>query len=148
MGQDGPGVDGGGAGECVCGGPRRGSDAEERHRCGGGRDGASEVLYWEVQLEPVWTPGVCGGGAAGRGRTRFGRDGEDVKGSDRYKVANCIQAQPVFYGFARLAHGKVISVSVLSTGRTISQGAGGGAICGHTLEKAGRGQREGCVGTG
>ena len=29
------------------------------------------------------------------------------------KVANCPHAQPVFYGFARLAHGKVISVSVL-----------------------------------
>ena len=35
------------------------------------------------------------------------------KDGDRYKVANCIQAQPVFYGFARLAHGKVISVGVL-----------------------------------
>ena len=37
-----------------------------------------------------------------------------VKDSARYKVANCIQAQPVFSGFARLAHGKVIFVSVLS----------------------------------
>ena len=35
------------------------------------------------------------------------------KDSARYKVANCIQAQPVFSGFARLAHGKVIFVSVL-----------------------------------
>ena len=36
------------------------------------------------------------------------------KESDRYKVANCAHAQPVFYVFARLAHGKVISVSVLT----------------------------------
>ena len=36
-----------------------------------------------------------------------------AKDSGRYKVANCIQAQSVFYGFARWAHGKVISVSVL-----------------------------------
>ena len=37
-----------------------------------------------------------------------------AKDSDRYKVANCTHAQPVFYGFPRFAHGKVISVSVLS----------------------------------
>ena len=37
-----------------------------------------------------------------------------AKDSARYKVANCIQAQPVFSGFARLAHGKVIFVSVLT----------------------------------
>ena len=36
-----------------------------------------------------------------------------AKASDRYKVANCVQAQPDFYGFRRLAHGKVISVTVL-----------------------------------
>ena len=47
----------------------------------------------------------------GRGRDPTLRTG------DRYKVANCIQAQPVFYGFARLAHGKVISVGVLSVSR-------------------------------
>ena len=34
--------------------------------------------------------------------------------SGRYKVANCTQAQPVFYGFAGLPDGKVILVSVLS----------------------------------
>ena len=33
---------------------------------------------------------------------------------DRYKVANCTQAQPVFCGLARLSHGKVISVSALT----------------------------------
>ena len=37
------------------------------------------------------------------------------KDSGRYKVANCTQAQPVFYGFAGLPDGKVILVSVLST---------------------------------
>ena len=42
----------------------------------------------------------------------------DFKDSARYKVANCIQAQPVFSGFARLAHGKVIFVSVLSGSST------------------------------
>ena len=35
------------------------------------------------------------------------------KDSGRYKVANCTQAQPVFYGFAGLPDGKVILVSVL-----------------------------------
>ena len=35
------------------------------------------------------------------------------KDSDRYKVAKCIQAEPVFCGFGRSAHSKVISVSVL-----------------------------------
>ena len=38
------------------------------------------------------------------------------KDSDRYKVANCTQAQPVFCGMARSARGKVILVSVLSVG--------------------------------
>ena len=28
--------------------------------------------------------------------------------SDRYKLANCTQTRPVFYGFLRLARGKVI----------------------------------------
>ena len=37
-----------------------------------------------------------------------------AKDSDRYKVANCTQAQPVVGGLARVAHGKVISVSVLT----------------------------------
>ena len=32
----------------------------------------------------------------------------------RTKVANCAQAQPVFCGLARLAHGNAISVSVLT----------------------------------
>ena len=32
---------------------------------------------------------------------------------DRYKVAKCIQAEPVFCGFGRSTHSKVISVSVL-----------------------------------
>ena len=38
------------------------------------------------------------------------------KDSDRYKVAKCIQAEPVFCGFGRSAHSKVISVSVLTLG--------------------------------
>ena len=38
----------------------------------------------------------------------------DPKDSGRYKVANCTQAQPVFYGFAGLPDGKVILVSVLT----------------------------------
>ena len=37
-----------------------------------------------------------------------------AKDSDRYKVARCIQAEPVFCGFGRSAHSKVISVSVLA----------------------------------
>ena len=40
--------------------------------------------------------------------------GFDTKDSGRYKVANCTQAQPVFYGFAGLPDGKVILVSVLT----------------------------------
>ena len=40
--------------------------------------------------------------------------GAGSKDSDRYKVAKCIQAEPVFCGFGRSAHSKVISVSVLS----------------------------------
>ena len=36
-----------------------------------------------------------------------------VKDSVRYRVADCAHAHPVFYGFARLADGKVIAVSVL-----------------------------------
>ena len=44
------------------------------------------------------------------------RSASGLKDSDRYKVANCIQAQPVFLRFARLAHGKVICVSVLGAG--------------------------------
>ena len=39
---------------------------------------------------------------------------EYAQDSGRYKVANCTQAQPVFYGFAGLPDGKVILVSVLS----------------------------------
>ena len=35
------------------------------------------------------------------------------KDRDRYKVAKCIQEEPVFCGFGRSAHSKVISVSVL-----------------------------------
>ena len=38
---------------------------------------------------------------------------EGGKGSDRYKVAKCIQAEPVFCSFWRSAHSKVIAVSVL-----------------------------------
>ena len=34
-----------------------------------------------------------------------------AKDSDRYKVANCTQPQPVFYCFPRLARGKVIAVT-------------------------------------
>ena len=37
-----------------------------------------------------------------------------AKDSDRYKVANYTQAQPVVCGLVRVAHDKVISVSVLS----------------------------------
>ena len=44
----------------------------------------------------------------------FGKD------SDRYKVAKCIQAEPVFCGFGRSAHSKVISVSVLTKATTCS----------------------------
>ena len=40
------------------------------------------------------------------------------KDSDRYKVAKCIQAEPVFCGFGRSAHSKVISVSVLRRSRS------------------------------
>ena len=40
-----------------------------------------------------------------------------AKDSDRYKVAKCIQAEPVFCGFGRSAHSKVISVSVLRASR-------------------------------
>ena len=40
--------------------------------------------------------------------------GGESKDSGRYKVANCTQAQPVFYGFAGLPDGKVILVSVLT----------------------------------
>ena len=43
-----------------------------------------------------------------------GRPGRGRKDSDRYKVAKCIQAEPVFCGFGRSAHSKVISVSVLT----------------------------------
>ena len=42
-----------------------------------------------------------------------GRD-RHAKDSDRYKVANCTQPQPVFYCFPRLARGKVIAVTVLT----------------------------------
>ena len=42
--------------------------------------------------------------------------GQSSKDSGRYKVANCTQAQPVFYGFAGLPDGKVILVSVLTLG--------------------------------
>ena len=66
-----------------------------------------------VTHRPIHSPGAC---AVEASRQRnFHRDRKD---SDRYKVANCIQAQPVFYGFARVAHGKVISVSVLK-GRAV-----------------------------
>ena len=41
------------------------------------------------------------------------RVGVERKDSDRYKVAKCIQAEPVFCAFGRSAHSKVISVSVL-----------------------------------
>ena len=43
------------------------------------------------------------------------------KDSGRYKVANCTQAQPVFYGFAGLPDGKVILVSVLRLNPSTSQ---------------------------
>ena len=38
---------------------------------------------------------------------------QQFKDRDRYKVAKCIQAEPVFCGFGPSAHSKVISVSVL-----------------------------------
>ncbi len=43
------------------------------------------------------------------------------KDSDRYKVAKCIHAEPVFCAFGRSAHSKVISVSVLT--RIMREGA-------------------------
>ena len=46
----------------------------------------------------------------------------DTKDSGRYKVANCTQAQPVFYGFAGLPDGKVILVSVLTLTRVTIAG--------------------------
>ena len=75
--------------------PRR-SPARRRSPAPGGRLGGTRGL----ELSP-WSvfPHEC---------CRYPKD------SARYKVANCIQAQPVFSGFARLAHGKVIFVSVLS----------------------------------
>ena len=48
-----------------------------------------------------------------------GRGPAYIKDSGRYKVANCTQAQPVFYGFAGLPDGKVILVSVLSLARAL-----------------------------
>ena len=48
-----------------------------------------------------------------------------AKDSGRYKVANCTQAQPVFYGFAGLPDGKVILVSVLSVARRSAPGERG-----------------------
>ena len=54
---------------------------------------------------------LVAGSARGRGT---GAPLGSSKDSGRYKVANCTQAQPVFYGFAGLPDGKVILVSVLS----------------------------------
>ena len=54
-----------------------------------------------------------------------------AKDSDRYKVAKCIQAEPVFCGFGRSAHSKVISVSVLtyySGYNTITQNSAGDIV--------------------
>ena len=50
----------------------------------------------------------------GRGRLRALTVLRRTWGSDRYKVANCTQAQPVDCRSARVAHGKVIPVSVLT----------------------------------
>ena len=54
------------------------------------------------------------------------------KDSDRYKVANCARAQPVFYRFGRLTHGKVISVSVLTRPLHRGQSVVGFPACGDT----------------
>ena len=53
---------------------------------------------------------------AGEAQAEVRRPRSEGKDSGRYKVANCTQAQPVFYGFAGLPDGKVILVSVLSPG--------------------------------
>ena len=45
-----------------------------------------------------------------------------TKDRDRYKVAKWIQAEPVFCGFGRSAHSKVISVSVLTLPKFILGG--------------------------
>ena len=43
---------------------------------------------------------------------RVGSTGDAKRlGRNRYKVAKCIQAEPVFCGFGRSAHSKVISVT-------------------------------------
>ena len=51
---------------------------------------------------------------AAANRARWRNNKTTAKDSDRYKVAKCIQAEPVFCGFGRSAHSKVISVSVLT----------------------------------
>ena len=57
------------------------------------------ILYGEIKIDPAKL-------------TRRG-----PYDSDRYKVANCTQPQPVFYCFPRLARGKAIAVTVLSVPR-------------------------------
>ena len=66
-------------------------------------------------------------GAAPSGRASP-RPARSAKDSDRYKVANCTQPQPVFYCFPRLARGKVIAVTVLSPTRARPQRSGPGRL--------------------
>ena len=74
-------------------------------------------------------PGICAAEpcrlppeAPTRGRVGWGASEAAARpqDSDRYKVANCTQTQPAFYGFLRLARGKVISVTVLTVALGVS----------------------------
>ena len=53
-----------------------------------------------------WPAGPRPGGAGGGGNAQRPRDvsGAPRKGGDRYRVANCTRAQPVFYRFGRAWH--------------------------------------------
>ena len=58
-----------------------------------------------ARLIPEPAAGPAGGGPP---IAWSGRRLKKAKDSDRYKSANCAQTRPVFYGFLRLARGKVI----------------------------------------
>ena len=66
------------------------------------RDGRLAVGYLEAEVRRL-------------GLVLNGEKTRVLKDRDRYKVAKCIRAEPVFCGFGRSAHSKVISVSVLSS---------------------------------
>ena len=83
-----------------------GAEPPEAARC-------IEVLQ-TMSLPPPSAPTATGWSDSCRAGFAPAEDWRLARRTDRYKVATCTQARPVFCGSARQVHGKVIAVSILS----------------------------------